>query len=649
MLTRTTEQSAAKVKAAKVAQDAIALAALPSMAVPLNMLVLSGDNVRTTVNADGIPVLADLIHSQGLLVALHVVPQLVDGRESGRYEVVAGGRRLRAMQLLVKQGRLQFDSSVECKVVCRDHAVEVSMAENSGREAMHPADEFAAFRKMVDEGRSVEEVAARFGVTVKSVQRRLKLANVAPELLAQYRQGKATLDQMQALAVTDDQEHQVAVWNSLDSYQRHVHTLRNRLLIEEVLTTDSRVKFVGLSAYKAAGGATRLDLFATKEQTYLTDVPLLDLLLAEKLEAEADAIRAEGWRWVEVRARFDYSDKSSFTVLRPAMREPTAAEAAAAAELEATITANEEAWENDEEGRGYSHFEAESERLDAQAAQLRASLTQWSDEQKAVAGVVVTLEYGALTAHRGLVRAEDRKGLPGGAVARMEGEKTHKVKAEVPEKLMLALTSHRTLALQGALLDNQHVAIATLAHGLLTSWRRCGHRGAAKIGLAESRHRAESLAPGADESRAAKALDAVAQRWNEALPEDEAQWFAWLLMQPMNELLALLTFLTAQSVDAIHGRERDQFQPCDELAEALSLDIAEWWEATPETYLQAVTKAKLVEAVTEAVDAKAAATLESMKKDAAVAAAAAQLHGKRWLPKPLRRKVRGEADTERDV
>jgi ParB family chromosome partitioning protein len=639
MLTRTTDHTIKNATTPKLAGAAIALAAQPSSLIALNMLVLSEDNVRTTTSADGITELAGLIYSQGLLVALHVVPELFDGRETGRYEVVAGGRRLRALQLLVIQGKLEADSPVECKVVCRDNATEVSMAENSGREAMHPADEFEAFRKMVDEGRSIEEVAMRFGVTVKSVQRRLKLANVAPVLLALYRQGKATLDQMQALAATDDQEHQVAVWNSLDTYQRHPHTLRNRLLVEEVLTTDPRVKFVGLNAYKGAGGTTRLDLFSPKEQTYLTDVPLLDLLLAEKLDTEADAIRAEGWRWVEVRARFDYSDRSAFSSLQPETREPGQAEASAIADLERQIAANEQKWEENE----YERFEAESERLDAELSALRSNLLCWTDECKAMAGAVVTLENGVLTAHRGLVRAEDRKCVRALDLTVGEGDRPAKVKPEVPEKLMLALTSHRTLALQAALLEKQHVAIATLAPALLLSSRRSYIDSCAKVGLKESRGRAESLASGAGDCRAAKVLDAVAQRWSEALPENEEQWYAWLRAQSMDVLLDLLTYLTAQSIDAIHGRRREHFQHCDELAEAVSFDMADWWEATPETYLRAVPKTKLIEAVTQAVDAKAGEPIAAMKKEAAVTAAAAHLQGTRWLPVPLRRKER-EAD-----
>ena len=48
---------------------------------------------------------------------------------------------------------------------------------------MHPADEYAAMSRLIDEGRSVEDVAAAFGVTPLVVKRRMKLAAVSPALL----------------------------------------------------------------------------------------------------------------------------------------------------------------------------------------------------------------------------------------------------------------------------------------------------------------------------------------------------------------------------------------------------------------------------------------------------------------------------------
>jgi ParB family chromosome partitioning protein len=76
---------------------------------------------------------------------------------------------------------------------------------------MHPADQFEAFAALVAEGRPIEDIAADFGVTPLVVQRRLKLANVSPRLLADYRAGEGvSLEQLMALAVTDDHAAQEA-------------------------------------------------------------------------------------------------------------------------------------------------------------------------------------------------------------------------------------------------------------------------------------------------------------------------------------------------------------------------------------------------------------------------------------------------------
>ena len=98
------------------------------------------------------------------------------------------------------EGQITADYPVPCRVTSYDRAVELSVAENSGRAEMHPADQFEAFRALVDAGQSVEDVAARFGVAPLVVQRRLKLANVAPAFIALYRRAdEATLEHLMAL------------------------------------------------------------------------------------------------------------------------------------------------------------------------------------------------------------------------------------------------------------------------------------------------------------------------------------------------------------------------------------------------------------------------------------------------------------------
>ena len=117
----------------------------------------------------------------GLIHNLTVVEQLADnGENSGKYEVVAGGRRLAALQRLAKQKKVPKTFAVPCHVVDAATATETSLAENIIRVAMHPADQFNAFHDLVvQSGLSIDDVAARFGVSPLFVRQRLKHANVA--------------------------------------------------------------------------------------------------------------------------------------------------------------------------------------------------------------------------------------------------------------------------------------------------------------------------------------------------------------------------------------------------------------------------------------------------------------------------------------
>lgn len=160
--------------------------------VPYNKLVLSAARQARPEDAPGampLPELAASIYVAGLLHNLVVVRG-----KKGVHEVCAGGRRLRAMALLVADGRWPENQPVAVLVVAPEQALIASLIENVQREAMHPADEFTAFARLVAEGRSVEDVAAAFGVTPLVVARRLKLAAVSPSLLGEYRAERIGLD-----------------------------------------------------------------------------------------------------------------------------------------------------------------------------------------------------------------------------------------------------------------------------------------------------------------------------------------------------------------------------------------------------------------------------------------------------------------------
>ena len=124
----------------------------------------------------------------------------------------AGGRRYRALELLVKQKRMAKTQPVPCVVRTEGLAEEDSLAENVQRVALHPLDQFRAFQTLRDKGLGEEEIAARFFVTPRVVKQRLKLAAVSPKLLDLYAEDEMTLEQLMAFTVTDDHARQEQVW-----------------------------------------------------------------------------------------------------------------------------------------------------------------------------------------------------------------------------------------------------------------------------------------------------------------------------------------------------------------------------------------------------------------------------------------------------
>lgn len=271
------------------------------LSVPLASLVPSRFNVRRH-SVGQVEELAALIEAQGLLHNLVVTEQEV-GRGKSRklkFAVAAGERRRRAMLLLQRRGRLPKEHEVLCELVPPERALEVSLAENSGREAMHPADEFEAFKALIDEGKGVEDVAARFGVSVLTVQRRLKLSALSPKLLALYREDGINLDQLMALTLSDDRAVQERTWFDAQPWDKTPAALRRRLTVGEVEAAGSAlVRFVGIEAYEAAGGVVRRDLFDDAQSRFLSDPALLERLATEKLgrwPARCATKAGSGWR-----------------------------------------------------------------------------------------------------------------------------------------------------------------------------------------------------------------------------------------------------------------------------------------------------------------------------------------------------------------
>ncbi|MBA3881097.1 MAG: DNA-binding protein, partial [Sphingobium sp.] len=276
--------------------------------IPFSQLVLSQKNVRRVKAGLSIEDLAEDIYRRTLLQSINVRPVLdADGKETGMFEVPAGGRRFRALELLVKTKRMAKDQPVPCVVREAGIAEEDSLAENVMRVALHPLDQFRAFSALIEAGLSEEDIAARFFVSVSTVRQRLRLASVSPTLLEIYGEDGITLEQLMAFTVTDNHARQEQVWEQVNQ-GHHVPAYHiRRLLTEDAISaSDRRVRFIGIDAYTEAGGYVMRDLFSSDEDGWLQDPALVELLVSEKLSELAQEIGAEGWKWVEAAVDLPY-------------------------------------------------------------------------------------------------------------------------------------------------------------------------------------------------------------------------------------------------------------------------------------------------------------------------------------------------------
>lgn len=280
--------------------------------------------------------LLPLVRAQGVLQRLVVVKATAAEKKKFKadFGVVAGGRRLACLKALAREKAIKPNEKIDCLLI----PASASIAENAARKNLHPVDELHAFAALVASGTTIEEVAATFGVMPKVVERRLRLTTVSPKLLDEYRADNIKLEQLMALALSDDHAAQEAVWFDGPEWDKSPNALRRALVQDEPnADTDRRVRFVGLDAYKATGGRLRTDLFS-EGAGYVLDVSLLDQLARDRLHERAQGVQAGGWQTVHVSAAAQGVNVNlECNRIQPNHREPTKKEAKAQAKLEAAL------------------------------------------------------------------------------------------------------------------------------------------------------------------------------------------------------------------------------------------------------------------------------------------------------------------------
>jgi ParB family chromosome partitioning protein len=654
--------------------------------IPFNKLVLSQSNVRRVKAGVSVEELAEDIARRTLLQSLNVRAVLdPEGQETGMFEVPAGGRRYRALELLVKQKRMTKTQPVPCIVRTEGLAEEDSLAENVQREALHPLDQFRAFRTLREKGLSEDDIAARFFVNPTVVKQRLKLASVSDRLLEVYGEDGMTLEQLMAFTVTNDRARQEQVWDGLaHAYNREPYYIRRQLTEGAVRAADKRAQFVGVDAYEAAGGIVLRDLFEHDDGGWLQDAALLDHLVTEKLQIKVETLRAEGWKWIVVAPDFPFGHTAGLRRLYGQVVELTDDERASHDALTAEYDRLEEQ---------YAEADELPAEIDLRLSEIETALTAferpvaYDPAEIACAGVFVSIDGdGDLRIERGYVRPEDEPPVgPGqgsdsdapaatqpnapvqrtvitvGGTGSPEPETEAKEEDSLKplsERLVTELTAHRTLAIRDALANDPRAAFAAVLHTLcLGVFYRMASGTCLEISARSTGFSAQ--APGLADSTSAKAIEARHQQWVKQLPKDEGGLWATVLALDGDSQAALFAHCASLTVNAVHepwNRNLRRLAHANTLARAVNLDMAAaGWSPTVDNYLGRVPKARILGAVREARGEASAQLIDHLKKPEMAKEAERLLGGTGWLPEPLRTAeahgaaLAAESETEADA
>jgi ParB family chromosome partitioning protein len=635
--------------------------------VPLNKLKKSPRNARRTAHAEAdIEALAASIAVKGVLQAPVVEPETDEaGASTGFYLVTIGeGRRL-ALALLAKRKAIKKVEPVRCVVDLTNDPHEISLDENVTRSGMHPADQFEAFRRLSEErGFGAEEIGARFGVGAQIVRQRLRLGAVSPTLMALYRGGGLTLDQMMAYAVSEDHARQEQVLEQLGP-DRPAYLIRRTMTETKVTATDRRAIFVGGEAYGEAGGTILRDLFTEDGGGWFEDPALLDRLVAEKLAGIAQDVRdKEGWKWAE--AHIDYPRALGLARVYPHPVEHSEDETAKIDALSEEYDALISEWDAVEELP--PEVEARFAEIDA-ALETFGDGTAFDPDEIARGGVFVMLgQDGVARVERGLILPEDvpvvepeaepegeggsgaASGDEGGSVEAEEADED--AGAPLSERLVLDLTAHRTLALRDALGASPTVGLSAVVHSLALSAFYPPYERASCLEIKGVSAYLDGHAPGIADTRAGRSIAERHERWAVRLPkaaDDLWTFVQGLAATDLLDLLAHCASLTVNAVRAPFDRKPAAWAHADRLAQAVDLDMTGYWTPTVASYLGRVTKARIGEAVREAVSEETAERISGMKKPDMASEAEALLAGKGWLPSLLRAPVPVEPEVDAEA
>lgn len=264
--------------------------------VPLSKLRPDPSNVRKT-DKTPTPQFVASIKEEGIL------ENMIVRKSDDVFLVTNGEKRLAALRILEKAGTVDKDAPIRCELMELDQksARNISLAVNYMREGMHQVDEYEAFAGLIADGLTADDIKRKYGLTKLEVDQVLALGDLAPVIRKAWRDDKVSEDAAQAFTLEPDQKRQAELFEQL----RKKHGLNEWTVKKAIIGDDQHlsgmIAYVGMEAYKLAGGSTTQDLFANAKEpaAIITDLKLLKKLYDEKLKKKVDDLKAEGWKWVE--------------------------------------------------------------------------------------------------------------------------------------------------------------------------------------------------------------------------------------------------------------------------------------------------------------------------------------------------------------
>lgn len=610
----------------------------------LKNLLISTRNVRTLqlVNTDADNQLKASILAVGLIHNLAVTKEQVNGTDTGRYAVEAGGRRLRALQSLLADGAITEDYLVDINIFEDNQALDISLMENIHKHDMHPYDEFMAYKSMIETGSTIESIADKNGVTVTHVKRRLRLANVSPKVLEEYKNGSLNIEQLMTLCLTKDHNTQESVWFNAQSWNKTPRDLRKAITQDEVAMNDKRVNFVGVESYVARGGKLRTDLFSDGTGDTLLDSALLDSLVQERLALEADAIEKEGWAWVEFDVEMDWDYIYKFgREHKETKADLSDAEIAKQTELDE----KSEALDVQEEAHQIACSEGtyETEQLEEEVEEMlglnreayeqeleafNKSIEEWPNGIGEL-GVILYLDHnGKLERRDGLVRG---KAKSSDNQLNSNGETQEAEKRGYSKSLVDYLFAVRTEALQLEVTKHTNVALALLAHKLILQVMphyTYGDKRLSSLTTVFEKPKTQLAINDYDDTEVAKLKNELFDKWLNVLPATSEELLTWLLEVELSVVLDILAFCAGLSVSAVYQSDDEGYQS---IANLVNLNVADYWKPSPDNFYNRISKADMTD-ILDANNKKLDQDTDKLKKKEMAVLVHDAVFDNEWLP-----------------